>query len=173
MSRTPYFYIEKFNRKESKWEKVTLYRFSNEEPEEVELWPFNGTHDLFNLLGYEAGFADYPFEYSHQGLPKDASEEMQKIYNDYFGMWEGETFFVPPTIRWFNYADGLVYLKSHPEVPDYEERDLDFDGSSENKMMDNPIKELLDRVESYLDFADDMWGWDMTPSEVRVIYWVS
>ena len=48
MSRTPFFYVEKYNIENNSWEKQTLYTINRHgETEEIDFWPWNATYDVF------------------------------------------------------------------------------------------------------------------------------
>ena len=53
MSRTPYFYLLKFNSDTNKWE-VYLPYIKNDKGEfkQIDFWPWNATHDVFNAFTY-------------------------------------------------------------------------------------------------------------------------
>ena len=53
MSMSPFFYIEIYNRKLGQWEKFDVYtRNEKDELAPVDLWWWNGTHELFSVLEF-------------------------------------------------------------------------------------------------------------------------
>ena len=79
MSMSSFFYIEIYNRKLGQWEKFDVYtRNWKDEIAPVDLWWWNGSHELFSILEFEESY-DFPeFTALHKGLPMDVSNEMQK-----------------------------------------------------------------------------------------------
>ena len=142
MSASPFFYIEHFNQETNQWEKFDIFA-KNEKGElkPVDLWWWNGSHELFSHC-YETGLGTI--------------SEPQAI--------------------WFNMADGLLYLEHNPTVLDYDEMDeyweenKDDSGEVPKIYKDNPLKGLIDRVESFTSIGLD--AWDYFPSDIRVIGWL-
>ena len=62
-----------------------------------------------------------------------------------------------------------MYLKDNPKVRDY-----DYEGKEEdfliNGYKENPIIDLVKRIEYVLDFDDFFWDYDGSFADVRIIY---
>ena len=176
MSASPFFYIEIYNRQLGKWEKFDLYAMdSKNEIVAVDLWWWNGTHQLFSVLEFEDSY-DFPvFTSLHRGLPMDVSNEMQKKFEDHCD----EEFNYVPDVHWFNMADALLYLNKNEMVEDFDSmektwiaEDIEWEEVSK-QYMKNPLYSLIDRVNCFLECANDIRYFELSPSEVRVIGWVS
>ena len=176
MSASPFFYIEIYNRELCQWEKFDLYakNYKNEMVP-VDLWWWNGTHELFSVLEFEESY-DFPeFTALHRKLPMDVSNEMQKTFEDHCD----EEFNYVPDVHWFNMADALLYLNKNEMVEDFDSmekiwiaKDIEW-GEVPKQYMKNPLYSLIDRVNCFLEFADDIRYFGLSPSEVRIIGWVS
>lgn len=172
MSASPFFYLEKYNTDTGRWDKIDIYRKNHiGEFDAVNLWDWNGTHELFNILGLENAGAEYEFEYAHVGIPKNSSDEIAKIYSSH--CFEN---FKPQAI-WFTYADLMLFFKDHPRMIDYEAMEQNWNGEEEWEdvekiFMDNPVKGLLDRVTMFMDIYDDFWTVDTIPSDIRIVAWL-
>lgn len=163
MSRTPNFFVEKFNEKTGKYElqhpHILNYERTDWEP--AELFPYNGCHELFSIVEERPDHHLPSMRGIHTGIPQDSCKEIQDFYKGWTS--EGEP---SPTIRWFTYASMCIYLLKHSEVIDldaYEETD-------EKTMKPNPIKALKDRVDAFLEVMDAFdWG-DGDYSFIRIVY---
>ena len=180
MSRYPHFYIEVFNHKLGNWEKVDIFRLNDKmEYVPISVWSWNGTHDLFSILGFEESYDMPEFEAMHAGFPVNASPEMYSIFDSYCRSKDkGDDYDYVPTVQWFNLADAYLYLKEHPEVKDVEEMEVYW---TEHEVdyedvppiyMDNPLYGLVSRVVSILEMWNDAWRWTHPYSDVRVICWM-
>lgn len=179
MSASPFFYIEVYNHKLGNWEKFDIYHLTEKgEFKPCNLWPYNGTHELFSILEIEHS-SDMPeFGAVHDGLPIDASPEMYSIFNKH--SWtEGDTIYTP-AVKWFNLADAKLYLNDYPKVIDEEAMEHWWAEAGDvpynevpKQTMPNPLKSLVERVETFLDAGDGFWRWDHSTSDVRVICWCS
>lgn len=181
MSASPFFYIELFNYKSGNWEKIDLYKVNskgNYIP--IGLWPWNGTHALFTVVGCEHSYELPEFKAIHEGLPVNASPEMYSIFDSHCATVEKDGFDYVPEVKHFNLADAKLYLKDHLNVQDfdameeywYKNEDVPFEDVPKIEMT-NPLYGLVDRVETILDLWDDFWLFDHSYSDVRIIYWVS
>jgi len=179
MGAYPYFYIEIFNSKLNEWEKYdVLTKNDKGEYKPVDLWPWNGSHELFSVIGLEDSYEFPIFSAVHEGFPVNASDEMYKEY----GKFEEETFAGSwmPTVKWFNLADAMLYLERYPKVKDFEAmeetwaaaEDMEW-GDVPVELMDNPLKHLVDRVLALLEAADEFRYWEWKYSDVRIIAWKS
>ncbi len=156
MSRYLNVYIERFNNVAGEYQLVKLGYWDEERDhyEPVMFWPWNGTHELFEILD-----GSDMFDYTFNGLPSNASEDMKNIYNE---MWSDETY--QPRVRWTTLADLELYAAAHPEIPDY-------DSDEPGAMKPNPIKDFIQRIDFYCEFADDV-NWGQPDSRIRIIYWL-
>ena len=52
MSRTPYFFVEKFNEHTKKYEleHPIIWNYNHTKQERADLLPYNGCHDLFSIV---------------------------------------------------------------------------------------------------------------------------
>lgn len=180
MSVNPYFYIEVVNATTGEWEKLDIYiknKKGNFVP--IDLWDWNGTHDLFSVLGLEDSY-DFPeFSAIHNGIPANTSKEVKDLYEASAFTWgeDGKSY---PNAIYFNMADAKLYLKDNLEVLDSDEmeeywmknEDLAYEDVPK-KWRDNPLKLLTDRVENFLNIWDDFWMFNNSWSDVRVICWLT
>jgi len=105
----------------------------------------------------------------------DVSNEMQKKFEDHCS---DELDYVPE-VHWFNLADALLYLRDNKSVKDYNAMEEEWAeaGAMEWRdipeyYMENPLQSLINRVNCFLELADDLRYWELSPSEVRIIGWV-
>lgn len=180
MSRTPFFYIEVYNDKSGCWEKVNLYTKKRDEFIPIDVWPWNGAHALFSVLDCEDSYDIPDFDAIHYGFPVNASQAMYAKVDEHCRKQEIDGYDYIPEVRYFNLADAKLYLIVHSEVLDSDEMEaywaMNEDMAWENIpqiKMSNPLKHLVDRVESILDLWDDMWDINRSWSDVRVIYWLN
>lgn len=176
MSASPFFYIEKFNRKTNKWEEVRLFTlpdvYSTKEEKEagyaaVDVWPYNGTHEIFGMLGAEHSYGD-PIDGIHTGLPFDVSETIAARYKNII---ENDIYERDPA-HYVTLANlKIAYLKK-PNVIDYDEYWIGVDEEDNDKrpMKENPIKDLIDRIETFVELSGDWFADD--PSDIRLVYWL-
>ena len=181
MSASPFFFIEVFNYQSGNWEKIDLYRADskgNYIP--IDLWPWNGTHALFTIVGCENSYEMPEFNAVHHGFPINASQEMYVLFDKHCATVEKDGFDYVPEAKYFNLADAKLYLKDYPTVQDSDmmeeywcrNEDMPFEEVPEMKMV-NPLHGLINRVETLLDLWDDFWLFDHSYSDVRIIYWVN
>ena len=159
MSRSPYFYVERFNKKTGKYEleHPLIWDWEHKEREAAPLFPYNGCHELFSILEGNPYLNNLPeMQGIHKGLPKDVCKEIEEEYflKDYVPAKE---------TRWFTYADMYIYYLKHPIALDYDE-DPPKDGP-------NPIKSLMDRVDAFLEVMDG-WDWRDDYILIRIVYWI-
>jgi len=181
MSASPYFYIEAYNSQTGNWEKVDIY-FKNPADQyvAVDLWPWNGSHALFTIVGCEDSYDMPEFDAVHNGLPINASQEMYAEFDSHCATMEKDGFNYVPEVKYFNVADAKLYLMKYPTVPDSDEMETWW-AQHDNVIweevpkqeMQNPLKALIDRVESILDFWEPFWYINSSWSDIRVIFWVS
>lgn len=160
MSLSPYFYLEVYDSIEKKWEIVDPLVWNHNHTERVpaDLWPFNGTHELFDILGCDRGVCSSDFPSVETGLPSDCSEEVRKEFEKYDDLCP----------KWFTYADAMIYYLKKPLVDDpWSEPDED---TGKVVQTDNPIKGLIDRVDAFLEVWDGYRDYKCYPSRVRIIF---
>lgn len=160
MSRTPCFFLEKFNSTKNCYELCHPYVWNRDNTELVpaELFPYNGCHDVFSIAENRGN--DFPEMYGiHKGLPADVSKEVKTEYQKYY---DDDDYPYHPTVRWFTYADMYIYLLKNPTV---------FNDENEQSM-ENPMEILKSRIDSFLDVMDEDWHWNGGYSRVRIVYWI-
>lgn len=177
MGAYPYFYIEIFNHNSNEWEKYdVLTKNKNGKYVPADLWPWNGSHDLFSIVGLEDSY-DFPkFTAIHEGFPVNASDEMYKEY----GKFEEENFMgsYMPSVKWFNLADAMLYIEKNPTVKDIDAMEETWYAAGDIewkdvpvKTTDNPLKHLVDRALAFLEAANEFRYWEWKLSDVRIICW--
>lgn len=184
MSLSPYFYVEKWNDEKNCYEKISLYKKSSnfqalshstrEEDrarafEEVDFWPWNGTHEIFSMLGTNS--RDNTFDTIagvHHGEPPMVSEAIKKEIDDFFN--EDSYYKSSSSVRWITLADLYIENLKNPKVLDYDE---DWGENLENKVYkDNPIGALISRINTWVDLGGEDWNLEDSRSLVRLVYWV-
>lgn len=181
MSRTPYFYVEKYNINTNLWEKQALYTMNKDgKPTEIDFWPWNATYDVFNIINHTGN--DFPeFVGICHIFPPNASKEVTESYKNNWWSWDnskGEECISKPDAFYFTLADLLLYIKEYPMVKDYEEMEkiwtddgLKWEDVPE-KTMPNPMSGVATRLINYMEFIDD-FGLSWQPkSELRIIGWI-
>ena len=176
MSRSPFFFVEKFNKYIDGYEMCHPFVWNSLHTERVpaKLFPYNGCHDLFSIVEDDAG--DFPSMYGiHRGLPKDVSVDIKNIYNEHRYDDEKHAYTYTPTVRWFTYADMYIYCLEHPDVPDYEAREeAYYNNEPVTKIMKpTPLIALKERVDAFLDVMGNGDSWKDDYSTIRIVYWIS
>ena len=177
MSRSPYFFVERYNPELEKYELQHPFVWNGAKTELVpaDLFPYNGAHELFSIVSHK-DYSAYP-EMSgiHTGLPNFVCEEISKEYQ---ACWD--SLFPGGNIEahWFTYADLYIYLLEHPTVADYAAMDEVWanDPDKEWKDMetihtDNPLFTLKNRIDAFFEVIDD-WSWKENYSLIRIVYWI-
>ena len=165
MSRTPVFYLERYNSNLKAYERVAPLVWNNEhtEREPAALFTYNACIDLFSILEQNSYHNEFPdMDGIHSGLPDDVSEEIKKEY------LEQMEDVCHPNPHWITYADMYVYYLLHPEFIDYENTE-DYNNPI---TIDNPISLLKTRVDSFLEVTDPYDSWVDEKSTIRIIYWI-
>ena len=159
MSRSPFFYLEVYDSRENKWLYVDplVWNYNRTKRVPADLWPYNGTHELFQVLGVENGCTCPEFSSIIHGLPHDCCEEIKDAFNN--------EHYSP---KWFTYADAEIYYLKHKEVDDFWAEPDEETG--EMPKVENPIKGLLDRVDAFLEVWDDMGIYMEHPSQIRIVF---
>ncbi len=177
MSMSPYFFIEKYDADKDKWEQVALYYKKGPEYKESDLWPWNGTHDLFTIIQFEDSYTLPEFRGVHVGLPKNVSEGVKKWFDNC--CYDMEHYSYTPDVHWFNLADAMLYLKDYPTVEDEDAMEEAWVRMEDVLYEDvpksykpNPLQSLVDRMVMFLEVEDDMWKFAKSYSDVRFIGWV-
>ncbi len=160
MSATPYFFLEKNIR--GKWVHQPLYRQPSSSYDhrdenglvEIDLWPYNGTHELFDMLGAENSccYADNQLKFKTLSFD-ELSDELQKKYEKMRDV---------ATPRAVNMSDLLLETILRPEVEDYY-------GEDANAKVSNPLIDLYNRAKSMIDLIED---WEYVTSDYRIVYWL-
>ena len=151
--------IVKFDRDLNAYKEIKLYKKddkNNYVP--INLYPGrNG--ELFDYLsGKEDDFPVKPLY--EKNLPQDLKNRIEEYRNGGYGCYNFSE---------ANLADVKLYLKDNPKVRDY-----DYEGKEEdfliNGYKENPIIDLVKRIEYVLDFDDFFWDYDGSFADVRIIY---
>lgn len=138
MSRSPFFYLEKYSKKRGCWEEITPH-IKNKDSIFVaaDLWPFNGAHDLFDILEGNSfgslkdlkGIQTVKTMEEFNQLSSEVSDALisnfreRQDYLTIFGQTVAEypqSIDELPNIKYVTYADLLIYCMQNPIVPDYE-----------------------------------------------------
>lgn len=168
MSRSPYFFVERFDNNTGKYElqHPIVWNYNHTKQEPADLFPYNGCHELFSIL------EEHEMNGVHAGLPRDVCEDIYKAYHAE-DEYEGENYI--PTAHWFTYADMYIYCLEHPKVIDYEAMDeahfLQNDEKIEYIYTDTPMMTLKNRVDAFMEVMDG-WDWRNDYSQIRIVYWI-
>ena len=178
MSRTPFFFVERFDSNTKKYElqHPIIWNWNHTKQEPADLFPYNGSYDLFSIVEHKH---DFPLMRGiHSGLPENVATEIKEVYDSCCSEteYEGEKHLYTPTVRWFSYADMYIYCLEYPEVIDYDAMDeAHYSGEEENPpkkiMKPTPLKSLMNRVDAFLDVMDG-WDWREDYSLIRIVYWI-
>ena len=164
MSASPFFYLEKFNYQTGLWEKVNIYiKNSKNELEPIDIWPWNGSHDLFSVLKCEHTEEVPECSAVQYGLPPNASPEIKDIYKEH--CWNDYA----PNVKCLNFADALLYSMNYPTVKNYE---VEWKDNEPIPTKPNPIISLIDRINNIIEIYDT-YDWQSANSSYRIIYWLS
>ena len=176
MSRSPYFFVERFDNNTGKYElqHPIVWNWNHTKQEPADLFPYNGCHDLFSIVENE-NTGDFPeMKGIHVGLPKDVCEDIAKEYKSYEEE-DNKPYFMP-TVRWFTYADMYIYCLEHPKVIDYDAMDEAYETKEEGEKVeriytDTPLLALKNRIDAFMEVVDG-WDWRNDYSQIRIIYWI-
>lgn len=170
MSRSPFFFVEKYNWKTKKYDfqhPIIKDYLNNYKSRYADLYPYNGMHDVFSIVeGHDTYFPH--MRGIHNGLPENVCDEIKKEYEkSSYDFGDNETI-VTPNVHWFLYSDMYIYCLEHPEVEDFDE---EWEKNKPIPMKDNPIKSLMDRVDAFLEVMNE-FGWQDEMSDIRIVYWI-
>ena len=183
MSRTPCFYVEKFDNHTNKYElqHPIVWNWDHTKQEFADLFPYtyNGSYDLFSIVEEKGN--DFPsMNGIHIGLPDDVSEDIRKEFDTccYDIDSSNGPRHIEPKVRWFTYADMYIYCLEHPKVKDYEGIEEAYYYAEEGEKINEnaitkptPMKILKDRVDAFLEVMD-CHNWRNNYSQIRIVYWI-
>lgn len=169
MSRSPFFFVERYNDKIGKYELQHPYIWNqgHTELEIADLFPYNGCHDLFAILEERACSIGAPaMNGIHRRIPKNSSPEILDTFFKCFqeNEEEIEQSASLDNIYWFTYADMYIYCLKNPKIADWESENPDA-------KKDNPMFTLKRRVDAFLETIDG-WDWENDYSLIRIVYWI-
>lgn len=173
MSRSPYFYLEVFNTELGKYIRVApiIWNYKHTEMIPADLFPYNGCHDVFEILEESPYWCDGKDEFHmcgiHEGLPLDVSDGIREEYESV----KDEIIADNKRVRWITYADLLIHCLKYPKVDDYDNIREDEDGNEIVEKKDHPLFTLKHRVDAFMDVWDD-FGWENNYSLIRIVYWI-
>ena len=181
MSRSPYFFIEKYNKYTKKYElqHPIVWNYDHTKQELADLFPYNGCHDLFSIVTNSCIGNDFPIMRGiHNGLPEDVTAEVQKVYDSccYETDYMEEKCLCTPDARWFTYADMYIYCLENPVVTDYDAMNEACYYAQEGEKIETittstPVKALMNRVDAFLEVTDG-FDWRDDYSLIRIVYWI-
>lgn len=157
MSRSPNFFVERYNKetKQYELEHPLIWSYNHTARIAADLFPYNGAHEMFSIVEKDSYYPE--MHGIHEGLPPNVCEEIQERYD--YSCWGNYS----PKVRWFTYADMYIYFINNPEVKSMEE---------EGKMVFNPIKLLKERVDAFMEVVES-YDWRDDWSLIRIVYWIS
>lgn len=167
MSRSPFFFVERYNDRTHKYELQHPYIWNQDrtELEIADLFPYNGCHDLFAILEKRASSIGAPaMNGIHQGLPGVVSMEILDTFLKNFDEDEDSQPANTDNVYWFTYADMYIYCLKNPKIADWESENPDV-------KKDNPMFTLKMRVDAFLETIDG-WDWENDYSLIRIVYWI-
>lgn len=168
MSRTPMFFVERFDDNTGKYElqHPIVWNYNHTKQICADLFPYNGCHELFSIVEEDGTPVMHGI---HRGLPNNVSEEIKKFYNE--SCYNDKSVSYLPTVRWFTYADMYIYCLENPKVLDYEAMDMQSKGEEKEIFMPTPMEALKKRVDAFLEVMD-CWDWRDDYSLIRIVYWI-
>lgn len=158
MSRSPFFYLEKYNFETDTYELVEPYvrdSKDNSHGTPADLFPYNGTHELFEIIERAQ------MNGIHRRLPPKVSEVISMELFE--GIEDDET--TPnerldeedrreKSVRWFTYADMEIFVLKHP------------------RYSKNPMFALKKRVDAFLEVCYPWGEWEDEKSFIRIVCWI-
>lgn len=174
MSRSPNFFVERYDFITGKYElqHPLIWNFDHTKRVPADLFPYNGCHDLFNIVE-ERAYGAYPhMQGIHAGLPENCCQEIIDNFDNNCCTKEKDGYDNKPNVRWFTYADMYLYILLHKEdMPKESYIDTNGDEIETGEVLTNPIEALKERVDAFLDVMD-WWDWSDAYSEIRIVYWI-
>lgn len=182
MSRSPYFFVERYDVHTKKYElqHPIVWNWNHTKQITADLFPYNGCHDLFSIVEDNHIGNDFPHMRGiHRGLPEGVSEEIQKEYEDCcydISLKDEEERIYSPKAKWFTYADMYIYCLENPTATDYEAMDEAYLNAEEGEKieritMPTPMMALKNRVDAFLEVMDG-FDWEDDYSLIRIVYWI-
>lgn len=158
MSRSPFFYLEKYNFETDTYELIEPYVRDSKDDSHgtpADLFPYNGTHELFEIIEHAQ------MSGIHRRLPPKVSEAISMELFE--GIEDGET--TPnerldeedrreKSVRWFTYADMEIFVLKHPHHSK------------------NPMFALKKRVDAFLEVCYPWGEWEDKKSFIRIVCWI-
>lgn len=158
MSRSPFFYLEKYNSETDTYELIEPYVRDSKDDSHgtpADLFPYNGTHELFEIIEHAQ------MSGIHRRLPPKVSEAISMELFE--GIEDGET--TPNErldeedrrerdVRWFTYADMEIFVLKHPQPSK------------------NPMFALKKRVDAFLEVCYPWGEWEDEKSFIRIVCWI-
>lgn len=179
MSRSPFFFVEKFDYNTNKYElqHPIIWNHNHTKQVAADLFPYNGDHDLFSIV--EDKEDNFPhLRGIHYGLPRDVSSDIKEAYDECcYNIDCDKKIRHEPNAHWFTYADMYIYCIENPTAIDYEAMDREYLYNNEESKevekiyMETPLKRLKERVDAFLEVMDE-WGWEEDYSQIRIVYWI-
>lgn len=165
MSLTPFFYLIHTNPDTGKSQRVAPYIHRDNDSKELvpaELWWYNGTHNVFAMLGTNTRDDSFdPISGIHAGIPYDCAPVIEEI----FKVDEDDDFKEYPW-HWISLSDLYIETIEHPSVenPDC----LEY--SDESPYIDNPLIGVYNRAMKFVDIWFDGWDINERRSECKLVY---
>lgn len=166
MSTNLHMYLERHNKKDNVWDAVCPFLATRDfnnvlKTGIVDFWPYNGSHELFEILDDDENFPSQPINAGTLSPRVKAFYEEAKpdqTNTGYYGF------------HCVNFADLENYYLHHALVVDYEaDWGENWQPTDPKPMKDSPLKRLVDKVHFY---AEELYyDWFFIPSEWRLIYW--
>lgn len=175
MSVSPYFYVEKYNQEKKQWEYINLY---NSKMKEIDFWPWNGSHEIFNMIK----------KYGKTNIilddlsPEVKEKYLETGYYDFSFDGNGKkyiSYYVLPL-----FILDQIYFKN-PKVVDDEAKeeawaksDLKYEELDDKDFLkENPIKSLIDRIETWIELSEDYFLFSDEErikhgDEIRLVAWI-
>lgn len=149
--------IIKKNRQDGTWKQIKLFYKDKDNIKPVDIYPYRN-YELFDILSGNEDDEFFPYcAIVKNDLPYALIKEINK-YQSTFGYYYYK-------FSEINLADLKLYLQKVPKIKDY-----DYEDTDPKAWKDNPVKDFIERIESYLNFADPYWNFDPY-SDIKIVYW--
>lgn len=165
MSITPNFFLEKYNYNSHSYqiiEPIISVDFENQTVEYADLWPWNGSHDTFDILTQTNTWPYLSGIHWFGAVPKDCDEKIKQQFLDCSNA--SSIFDTKYIVYWCTVADIIIYLLKYPTVSN-NEKELDTDPDE----IQNPIQCFYDRIKIFLELM--VPDWENYVSQIRIVYW--